>query len=704
MISVPYPLIAKEIKSYYASPGLYLVAAAFLTIAGYLFYSNLVMLLIFQGSGISLHLWEYTINDIRLLVMLLVPYITMRSFAEEKKQGTLELLCTAPLSDRAILMGKFIAALGVVLLIIALTFAYPLLYALFYPLAWGPVASAYAGLLLLAMALVALGIFISSLTEHQIIAAGCTMGISFLLWFMDGSTEATGFLSVAPGFVSLQKHFYGFNRGVIATQDVLFFIACTLVFLLLTRAWMQQRGTEQSVVRNRWLPPIKMPAARFFVTVITLAAVFAAVMAAASRWNLRFDLTPGKAFTLSPVTADALTMLRESFVLTVACSNEGRYQYEDFLGRFRQETRHFTYRLLLIDKNPVTAEYAGLNNHGAGIAAYRGTTAHIPKVDEASIVQALYDLTRGDTKTIRIYSAGADGFPGRKQYDASDEDLRQQGYSLVMSSLQNTGRIPQDTRLVIVRDGQGDIPPHALKVLGNYFNSGGNLLLLLTGEGAMPATRAFLKQYNIELGDDSIIDPGNPAFDFDPMTQVIYPNKVHPAFARVAVPGVFHKVRSVQVGVEFAAGYTWTILCQSGRNTWAEKDLDSITQGMAGFDPGKDIYGPVAAGITVEKKQDGGNSSPGGGRLAVIGNSNFIEQKYYTMLGNTDLYRGTVEWLADRPVLPVALHQPPAPKMQTYIVMTGVQDSMFFWLLVVAEPLLVLLAGIGVSVVRRIRH
>jgi hypothetical protein len=264
--------------------------------------------------------------------------------------------------------------------------------------------------------------------------------------------------------------------------------------------------------------------------------------------------------------------------------------------------------------------------------------------------------------------------------------------------------IPKDTRLVIVRDTQGDIPAGPLKALGNYFDAGGNFLLLLSGDGAMPATRKFLKQYNIELGDDRIIDSGNPAFDFDPMTQAIFPNKAHPAFTMDAVPGVFHGVRSVQVGTEFAAGYTWTILCQSGRNTWAETDPDSITQNKAVFDSGKDIYGPVAAGVSVERKQGGGGSAPGRGRLTVIGSSSFIEEKYYTMLGNADLYRKTVEWLADRQVMPVTLHQPPTQKMQTYITMTSLQGSMFFWFLVVTEPLLVLMAGLAISILRRTRH
>jgi ABC-2 type transport system permease protein len=704
MNSLPYPLITKEIKSYCASPALYLVAAAFLTIAGYLFYGNLLMLLMFQGSGIAVNLWEYTVNDIRLLVMLLVPYVTMRSFAEEKKQGTLELLYTAPVPDRAILVGKFTAALAMMVLIISCTLAYPFLFDMFYPLDWGPLASAYAGLVLLAMALVALGIFISSLTEHQIIAAGMTMGISFLLWFMRGGAETTGFFSFAPGLASLQKHFFGFNRGVVATQDVLFFILLTLAFLLLTWAWMQQRGAEQSVLRIRWLPAVKIPAARFCIAAIMIAAIFATVMAAATRWNLRFDLTPDKAFTLSRVTADALAMLGEKFKLTVACSNESMYQYEDFLQRFRQESRHFTYRLMQIDKNPVAAQYARLNEHGAGIAEYKDKTAYIPKIDEASIVQGIYDLMPEDTKTIRIYGDDVDGSPGQEKYLASDEDLRQQGYRLITSSLQNSGRIPQDTRLVIARTRQGDIPALALEALGNYCDDGGNLLLLLSGDGAMPATRAFLKRYNIELGDDRIIDSGNPAFDFDPLMQAIYPNKAHPAFTGDVVPGVFHRVRSVQVGTEFAGGHAWTILCQSGRNTWAETDPDGIAQNKAAFDEEKDIYGPVAAGVTVERKQDGGDNSHGRGRLAVIGASSFIEEQYYAMLGNADLYRRTVAWLAERQVLPVALHQPPAQKMQAYVGMTTLQDSMFFWILVVAEPLLVLLTGIGVSVLRRIWH
>ena len=701
---MPYPLIKKEIKSYCASPALYLVAAAFLTVAGYLFYGNLLMLLLFQGSGIAVNVWEYTINDIRLLVMLLAPCMTMRSFAEEKKQGTLELLYTAPVHDRAILAAKFTAALAMMVLIISCTLAYPLLYDMVYPLDWGPLASAYAGLVLLAMALVALGIFISSLTEHQIIAAGMTMGLSFLLWFMHGSAETTGFFSIALGFVSVQKHFFGFNRGVVATQDVLFFILCTLVFLLLTRAWMQQRGAEQSVLRARWLPAIKIPAARFCMTTIMIAAVFAAVMAAATRWNMRFDLTPDKAFTLSRVTADALATLRDNFKLTVASSNEGRYQYEDFLQLFRQESRLFTYRLMRIDGNPVAAEYVRLNEHGRGIAEHKGKTVILPKVDEASIVQAIYDLTQGGPKTVRIYSADADGGPVPERYRASDEDLRQQGYRLIRCSIRNAGTIPQDTRLVIVRDVQGDMPVPVLQELGKYFGNGGNLLLLLAGDGAMSATRAFLKQYNIEIGDDCIVDVGNPVFDFDPLMQAIYPNKAHPAFTGNVAPGVFHRVRSVQVGTEFADGYTWAILCQSGRNTWAETDLDSVTRNKAVFDAGKDTYGPVAAGVTVEGKPNGGGRSPGRGRLAVIGNSSFIEEKYYTMLGNADLNRMTVAWLAEKQVLPVELKQSSAPKMQPYISITSFQSRVFFWSLVVVEPLLVLLAGIGVSVLRRMRH
>ena len=704
MLTVPYPLIKKEIKSYCTSPALYLVAAAFLTLAGYLFYSNLVMLLMFQGSGISVSLWQYTMNDIRMLVMVLVPYVTMRSFAEEKKQGTLELLYTAPVPDRAILMGKFIAALFVVLLILTLTLAYPLLYDRFYPLAWGPVASAYIGLMLLAMALVAIGIFISSLTEHQVIAAGVAMGISFLLWFIDGSAEASGVLSVLPGFISLQKHFYGFVRGVITTRDAFFFILLSIYCLTLTRLWLRQRYGGQSFIPARRLPVLKIPGAGFLVAALIAGAVVATAMAASARWNLRLDVTPDKAFTLSRVAADALKTLGENFKLTVACSNEGRYQYEDFLQLFRQENQLFTYRLMPIDKNPVAAEYALLNEHGAGIAEYKSKTASIPKVDEGSIVQVLYDLTQGATKTIRIYSAGAGRIQNQEGYCASDDALRQQGYSLVLSSFENMDTIPKDTRLVIVRDAQGDIPAGPLKALGNYFDGGGNLLLLLSSDGAMPATRKFLKQYNIELGDDRIIDPGNPAFDFDPMTQAIFPNKVHPAFTMDAVPGVFHGVRSVQVGTEFAAGYTWTILCQSGRNTWAETDWDSITQNKAVFDSGKDIYGPVAAGVSVERKQGGGGSAPGRGRLTVIGSSSFIEEKYYTMLGNADLYRKTVEWLADRQVMPVTLHQPPTQKMQTYITMTSLQGSMFFWFLVVTEPLLVLMAGLAISILRRTRH
>jgi ABC-2 type transport system permease protein len=702
LLFLVYPIIKKEITSYFTSPALYLIATAFLAVAGYLFYGNLVMLLLFQGSAVSVNLWEYTLNDIRLLLMVLVPCITMRTFAEEKKQGTIELLYTAPLQDRAILAGKFVGACCVPVIILACTAAYPLLYGAFYPVVWETVAGGYAGLVLLAMALVALGVFISSLTEQQIIAGGVTLGASFLLWFLNSSTQGGGFLSAVPGFVSLQKHFYGLNRGVIATRDVLFFVFFTLFFLMLTHAWLRQRGTEPQVIRTRWLPVLKIPSARFLIAAVIWCAVFAAGMAAANRWNIRFDITPDKKFTLARVTADALSNLREEFRITVACGNEDRYQLEDFLELFRQSSRFFTYKLMLIDKNPVATQNASLDAQGAGVAEYKGRKVRIEKVHEQAVVQALYELIKGDAKTVRIYS-DIPGSSTQQRYDAADTDLRQQGYSLMLSDMRELASIPAATSLVILRDIQEDITPQWLQVLGIFFEAGGRVLLL-TGENAMPSLRGFLKKYNIELGTDTLIGPGNSAFDFDPLTQAIFPGKAHPAFEKVSSPAVFYRARSVQVGTEFKDGYTWAILCQSGRSTWAETDPESIVRNAAVFDSGRDIYGPVAAGVTVEKKAEAGDADGVRGRLAVIGTDSFIAEKYYGMLGNADLYKNTVDWLAGREALPVALHKKPAPKPQANIVMTSFQGSLFFWLLVVAEPLLVLLAGIGSTVLKRIKH
>jgi ABC-2 type transport system permease protein len=173
-----------------------------------------------------------------------MPLVTTRLFAEERKLGTMELLWTYPVTDGEIVLGKFLAAWIFFLVMLLPTALNPLLFHQFYDFSVGPVVAGYLGMLLLGTAFIACGLFVSSLTEHQVISAMGTYGILVLFWFLTWNEEVASqsIVRVLLG-LSLFDHFYNFARGVIDSRSVIFFVLFILFFLFLT--W-------QSLATRKW--------------------------------------------------------------------------------------------------------------------------------------------------------------------------------------------------------------------------------------------------------------------------------------------------------------------------------------------------------------------------------------------------------------------------------------------------------------------
>jgi ABC-2 type transport system permease protein len=180
----------------------------------------------------------------RLVTMLVLPLVTMRLFAEEKKLGTMELLWTYPVRDGEIVAGKFLAAWLCFLVLLLPTVINPLVFYQFHAFDLGPLLAAYFGLLLLGTAFIACGMFVSSLTENQVVCAMVTYGILVFFWFLTWNEEAANqqFLTLLLG-LSLFDHFYNFSRGVIDTRDVVFFVLFISLFVFLT---------QQSLAARKW--------------------------------------------------------------------------------------------------------------------------------------------------------------------------------------------------------------------------------------------------------------------------------------------------------------------------------------------------------------------------------------------------------------------------------------------------------------------
>ncbi|MFQ5839664.1 MAG: ABC transporter permease [Candidatus Methylomirabilales bacterium] len=236
----------KEIRSYFFSPVAYAIWTVFLLILGYFFYSivwyfSLVSLqasanpALAQGLNVTDGILRPLFGNVSVVMLFLVPLFTMRLFAEERKQGSLELLMTYPVRDGEILLGKFFAAVALVAVLLSPTLIYVGLLAAYTRPEFGPTVTAYLGVILLATAFIAVGLLISSLTENQIVAAVWTFGILLLLWVLNWiGTLGEGAGARMLQHLSLLNHLDSFNRGILDSRDLVFYLNFTLVFLFLT--------------------------------------------------------------------------------------------------------------------------------------------------------------------------------------------------------------------------------------------------------------------------------------------------------------------------------------------------------------------------------------------------------------------------------------------------------------------------------------
>jgi ABC-2 type transport system permease protein len=227
-------LVRKELGSALFSPIAYTVASVFLLVLGYTF-----SLTLFATKVANLN---YIFHQMYVLSVLITPVLTMRAFAEERRNDTLELLLTAPVSEVWIVLSKFMATYVVLLAIYALSMVYALvLYWLGDP-DWGPIVVGYLALALLAALLVAIGVLASSLTENQVVAAALSLGAMLMLWFADsvGPLLPSGLEPVALN-LSLVGHFRPLATGSVFLSDVMYFISLAMAALWLASRRLAER-------------------------------------------------------------------------------------------------------------------------------------------------------------------------------------------------------------------------------------------------------------------------------------------------------------------------------------------------------------------------------------------------------------------------------------------------------------------------------
>lgn len=239
-------LIAKkDLRSYFVSPIAYIVIATFLLLIGWMFFNLLsffsqqvqqyAAMSFGQKPTLSDGVLRPLFGNMNVLMLFVAPFITMRLLSEERKDHTVELLLTAPVRPREIVFGKFLAAFGLLMIMITLTVAYPVILGFIAKPDWGVIAGCYLGLVFVAATYVAVGLFWSSRTENQIVAAVLTFGTLLFFWLISWSAHRAGPVwSEVLNHLSIIGHYSNFAQGVIDTTDVVFYLTFIGFGLFLT--------------------------------------------------------------------------------------------------------------------------------------------------------------------------------------------------------------------------------------------------------------------------------------------------------------------------------------------------------------------------------------------------------------------------------------------------------------------------------------
>ncbi|HYB94261.1 MAG TPA: ABC transporter permease [Vicinamibacterales bacterium] len=243
----------RELSAYFVSPIGYVLIGFFALLFGWFFWVPLRFFLDQsmqagmnpnQALNINQMLIGPTLMNTTVVMLFLFPLITMRTYSEEKRSGTIELLLTSPVRDIEIILGKFLGAMLLYAAMLAITTIHMAILFIYGDPEWKPIATGYLGLLLMGGCFLSVGLFISSLTNNQIVAAMATFAVFLMLWVINWIGSFVGPTAQAVlGYLSLTDHFDDFSRGIIDTKHLIYYVSFIAVGLFLT---------AKSVDSERW--------------------------------------------------------------------------------------------------------------------------------------------------------------------------------------------------------------------------------------------------------------------------------------------------------------------------------------------------------------------------------------------------------------------------------------------------------------------
>lgn len=662
-----WAIYKRELKSYFRSfIGLLFVAVTLFFIGLYYTVYNLL-------NGYPY--FAYTISSVIFLFMLSVPVLTMRILAEEKRSKTDQLILTAPVSVGGIVLGKYLALLTIFLIPTAISCIYPLIMAGFGSV---PLGEAYLSILaffLFGAAAIAIGVFISSLTESQVIAAVLSFAALFLGYMMSsicGIISSTGnLLTKLLGCFDMYTPFANLLEGTLNLGSVVYFVSLTVLLLFLTVQSIQKRRYSVSV-KNFSFGAYSTGMIGIVIAIVVAANLVIGEMPAS--WSA-IDLTAEKLYSLTDQTKEYVSNMQEDVTIYVLVNEKNQ---DTTLGqtllRYDDLSEHITVEY--VDPNVNPRFHLQYTDNSISINSLIVESEKRSKIiDYSDIYESDFDYNTYTSTTTGYDGEGqitsaldyvlSDDLPklylteGHGEYTLSSkftEALSKENVEYETINLMDYETVPEDTVCLFINGAQNDFSADDKDKVISYLEAGGKVILVtsFTAEDT-PNLDAILEYMGMSVAEGLVVEQNQdhyyrspyyllPALDSDTYTAGIY-GKYY-IFAPYA--------QGIRIADEEAEGMTYSSFMTTSDSAFSKADYANAEN----FEKGEgDIDGPFAIGVEAVKTLEEGEAT-----LVVYGCDQLFTDNADSMVGgaNQMLFVNTVSGFADHEVsvsIPVKSYQ-----------------------------------------------
>ncbi|MDC7287739.1 Gldg family protein [Blautia schinkii] len=629
----------KEMKAYLESMTGYIYLAIFMGLTAYYFVVNNLLA---ESNDVK----EY-FSNMTVALMFLLPILTMRLLSEEKKLKTEQLLLTIPLRIREILIGKYLAAFTVFGIGIGLTGIFVGILIALGGTDLITVLGCYVGIVLAGACFIAIGLFLSSLTENQTVAAIVTYAVLFGLYLisMFGDYAANPLLVKIIDYVAVFRRYTDFTMGIFDVSAACYYLSLAIAFLVFSGYVMSKERKGHGVT--------------ILLTVVIVVLFNLFVEGISGRWNLRLDMTSNKLYQISQESRELMKTVNQNVDIYCICkSRDAIVEFSEMLDKYDGSSDRITVNyvdpysnVIYLDRLKEEGLEVGLNT----IIVESGDNRRILKMadmyqfsadgkelayfnGESMMTSAILNVTRTEREKIGIVMGHGENVGEQLQ-----NLMIQNGFDITGVVLNQA--VKNDINTLLVFAPQSDLSQSELSFLDEFFQRGGNMMYFSDPSvGTLDRVEGFLAEWGIRFQEDVIFDAKNN-IESTPVNVIGYygAHMITEYFQNHSYYTVVPAGRSLDSDFSSILGCSVEVVLSTSDNAYGR---DIHTKELTTQQISTDTKGPFVLALTSEKNVAGNENGSSTAKIFAVGSKRIAEDEMLQLssVGNSKFLAKVMEW------------------------------------------------------------